>query len=416
MAIAVVLRAAEVKLMEALGAIDNPDDWLAVDFHLNRLLEQYQSDYQIKIAVNLMHDLLKDDDGGIYLLSDRSISVLCRRMERTVLNKLIFQLRYLYMDDPLAYTEAGEENPDFSTMYDLSKRWQDYWELSSRRMAMTARKTTPSPKPVTAAAAKPSPVLEKAVPAAPTPRSATRLGTIEDDLRRVDISGVIRRQPVCAAIIGTPVRRVFDELYMHIAHLRKLLAADADFFSNRWLFKYMTQILDERMIALIRANPDAYMGSPVSLNLNVETLLSSWFAEFDAMVKPAVKVSVVIEVPVVDVFADLSGFSAARQEAQKLGYRVCIDGLTAASFAQLNRERLGADLVKLQWNADVAGDLNTPQNRDLAQVVRQAGSNRVILCRCDNKQAVDFGQALGISLFQGRYLDSLIDPDANIEN
>ncbi len=47
----------------------------------------------------------------------------------------------------------------------------------------------------------------------------------------------------------------------------------------------------------------------------------------------------------------------------------------------------------------------------LIEAVQTTGTNRVILCRCDNRSAVEFGQALGISLFQGRYLDTFSNPD-----
>jgi len=265
--------------------------------------------------------------------------------------------------------------------------------------------------------AKPAAAGNPAEPAiSPGLFSATRLATIEQDLRYADLSRVIHRQSVCAAQPNTPVRRVFDELYIHIAHLRQMLKVDVDFFSNRWLFKYLTQILDERMIALIRHNPTRYLDSPISLNLNVETLLSSWFAEFDAMLKPSAKVSIVIEVPVVDVFADITAFMVAKDEVQKLGYRVCLDGLTSRSFTNIDRSKLGFDLIKVQWNADAASDLKTKENLEFAEAVQRNGINRVVLCRCDNKQAVEYGQALGISLFQGRYLDTLINPASKVEN
>ena len=35
----------------------------------------------------------------------------------------------------------------------------------------------------------------------------------------------------------------------------------------------------------------------------------------------------------------------------------------------------------------------------------------MILCRCDNREAVDFGHSVGIDLFQGRYVENLIVED-----
>jgi len=40
--------------------------------------------------------------------------------------------------------------------------------------------------------------------------------------------------------------------------------------------------------------------------------------------------------------------------------------------------------------------------------VIEAGQARTILCRCENKRAVEMVQQLGIVMFQGRYLDRLL--------
>jgi len=125
-------KVAEVKLLQTLDEIrDRPDNWQSTHFHLSDLLEQYKSEYQVKIAINLIHDLLKGYEGNIFVLNDHSIIVLCYGLEPTLQNKLIFQLRYLYMDDPLAYTDTGHENPAFCTVYQLGRDWDKFFDLCS---------------------------------------------------------------------------------------------------------------------------------------------------------------------------------------------------------------------------------------------------------------------------------------------
>ncbi len=412
----IIQKSAEIKLMELLNLIRDPAGWQAAHLHLNDLLEQYKSEYQFKIAINLIYDMLKSYEGGIYQMVDNSIIVVCDQLDSNVLKKLVFQLRYLYMDDPLSYLENGEENKNFCTLYDLRQGWQDFMDMCSRRMAILVRKNSAPERFERTAAQILNGDLAKETPTARSGFNVARLANVERDLERADIQRVLRRQPICAVSPNMAVRRVFDEMYINITHLRQLLKMDVDFLSNRWLFKYLTQLLDLRMLDLIRQNIMRYTESPVSLNLNVETLISSRFAEFDAMVKPSAKVSIVIEVPVMDVFADISAFHMARREVQRLGYRVCLDGVSVESFLLIDREKFGVDLVKVQWNADIEADLNSKENKDIIKAVSNFGSNRVILCRCDNKEAVQYGQALGISLFQGRYIDNLITPNSKIEN
>lgn len=422
-----VSKDSEVKLVETLNAIaDERGHWQAAHFHLGDLLEEFKSPYQTKIAVNMVGDMLRDYTGGQYVCGDGSLIVLCRDTPQQLVQKLIFQLRYLHMDDPLAYLPDGQENADFCTYYLLERDWQAFYDECTRRMTFVAKRMAPS-QAAAAARARPQPE-ERAAADAPlkldpsgnsvrtSPFSAARLANVESDLTHADLSRAVRRQPVCAVVGNNPARPVFDELYIHIAHLRQMLRADVDFLGNKWLFKYLTQILDERVLFMLRHNPVRYLESPIALNLNVETLMSDWFLDFDAVIKPAVKVSMVLEIHVMDVFSDISAFNYVRSNVQKMGYRVCLDGLNTDSFLQIDRQRLGCDLVKLQWNADLEADLQSEENKALQAAIKNCGANRMILCRCDSKHAIHYGQAMGISLFQGRYLDMMLNPSAKIAN
>lgn len=403
-------RNAEVKLVEALNSVTDPAGWHALHFHLDHLMEQFKSEYQVKIAVNLINDLLKNFDGGVFVLQDTSIIVVCYGLEKALQNKLIFQLRYLYMDDPLAYTDAGQENPAFCNTYDLARDWEQFLDLATRRMALTVRRpgTARAQRIADAIASNISDTDHSAVVSisARENLSVSRLANIERELHHVGMGKVIRRQPVCAVQSGLPVRKVFDELYVHMVNLSEVLSADVDFLSNRWLFRYLTQLLDSRMLDFLKSERDQYLADPVSINLNAETLLSDKFQKFDEALPASAKVGIVLEVPVVDAFADMAGFAIARKEMQRLGYRVCLDGVTTESFNHIQREKLGVDLIKVQWHANVLD--SGVQREDLTSAVKANGSSRVILCRCDNKQAVEFGQSIGIALFQGRYVDTLV--------
>lgn len=415
----VVSREPEAHLIELLQLVEeNPQGWQVIAFHFSKLLEHYRSEYQIKIATNLMNDLLGDRDGAIYLCEDCTIYVMVQNFPRQLADKMIFQLRYLFMDDPLSYTAEGDENQAFTSGYEMESQWQEFMNLCKRRLVMRVRAAQSSSIPRAAAAV----AAGEVAPAVKHKKELLRaftagnLAAIEADMKDVDLSSTIRRQPICAALPETPVRTVFDEMYININHLRQSMGIEVDLLSNRWLFKYLTQILDERMLDAIQRNPIRYLSTPISLNLNIPTLLSSRFAEFDAAIKPSSKVSIVVELQIADVFTDMSAFLLAKDTVQKLGYRVCLDGVSELSLPQIDRQRLGFDLVKLIWNSDSERDIKSAKNQKLAEAIRQCGNNRVILTRCDNKQAVEYGQALGITLFQGRYLDGLVNPKAVVKN
>lgn len=409
----IIARDAEARLVEHIdGLREEATSWRALHFRFARLLEHYKSDYQIKIATNLITDLLKEADGTLFICADCDIFVSAKGVSKAKLEKVVFQLRYLFMDDPLAYTTDGQENMDFCTLYDLSVDWQDYANACKKKLGASAKSGVMETMSHGQTGSARDAIAARRI----KPMTPARLASVEKDLRPADLSRVIRKQPICAAQPGKKIRRVFDELYINISHLRQLIMADVDFTSNRALFRYLTEVLDEKVLELLRRNTNRYFDMPVSLNLNVATLLSDKFAEFDAAIKPSIKVSIVIELQVSDVFSDMEAFLVAKNSVQKMGYRVCLDGLTTDSFLQVNREGLGFDLAKLQWNADAVSDMDSPENQALAAAVKRCGANRVILCRCDTRQALDYGHAMGISLFQGRFLDKVINPDSKVEN
>lgn len=404
-----VTAGAEAKLVEELTDIKgHQQQWNAVYFKFHRLLEHYRSDYQIKIATNLLIDLLKQHKGGMYLFKDTGLVILGDSIPKNLLDKAIFQLRYLFMDDPLAYTADGQENPAFCDSYDLA---DDYDMLSTiARKKMLQGRSIPSETAIVAPSTSHKKTSQQDY------CDASNLYAIEQAIRQMDISPIIRKQPICATVPNMSVRKVFDELYLNIAHLRETLDTHIDILSNRWLFKYLTLIMDQRVLNSLTSQHKHFTANPISINLNVRTLMSEAFLAFDATLKPSAKVSVVLEIQASDVFEDMHAFISARDTAQKLGYRVCLDGLNHHSFAMIDRELLKADLVKLQWNANIKSDIGAEENRAVAMAVQRCGANRIILTRCDNRQAVEYGQAFGISLFQGRYIDELIDPTSQSKN
>ena len=50
-------------------------------------------------------------------------------------------------------------------------------------------------------------------------------------------------------------------------------------------------------------------------------------------------------------------------------------------------------------------------HQQIRNLVRRGGPDRLILCRCDNCEAIDFGISVGINMFQGLYIEKLIAED-----
>jgi hypothetical protein len=208
-------------------------------------------------------------------------------------------------------------------------------------------------------------------------------------------------------VVGNKPTAVFHELYVSIADLESQIVPGVDLSGNRWLFQYLTSVLDRRMLVYL-AEEGERSNRAFSFNMNVATLLSSEFAKFDQRISSNLRGRIVIELQTVDVFSDMAAYMFARDYVVDRGYRICLDGLTHFTAPFVDRTKLAFDFVKIYWTSAM-------QNADLARMTAELKGGgeeqdlaRVILCRCDTQQAVDVGKKIGINLFQGRHIDQLI--------
>ncbi len=237
------------------------------------------------------------------------------------------------------------------------------------------------------------------------------LARVEEALLRADLSNMLRRQAICAIVGRAAPQPIFSELFISIAELRETLLPDVNLASSPWLFQQLTETLDRRVLAMLIKHDDRTVAGDVSINLNVQTLIAPEFLTFDDNLQAGMRGTIVLEVQKVDVFADLGSFLFARDFAHERGYRICIDGVNLESLPFVDRQRLGVDLVKITWTPQMKTGL-LPNGTRLEQYVNRCGPGRSILCRCDDQEAIDFGQSIGITMFQGRHVEGLIVADS----
>ena len=75
--------------------------------------------------------------------------------------------------------------------------------------------------------------------------------------------------------------------------------------------------------------------------------------------------------------------------------------VTASSLPLIQTDKLGVDYIKLIWNDELIHLAQTPQ---FVKAIRQNNPQKIILCHVDDKRAISIGETLGITLFQGYYI------------
>jgi hypothetical protein len=368
----------------------------AVHIHLSGLRPQNRRHHHLRIAANMFESAVAAYEGQLFQLSSADLVLVCKGADVSDLDPAVTKIRYLFSEDPLTREEEGQGDR-FCTWYDLTRDYDNFVQLANNLYAEKEKRRLQAANPAVA-------------PRKPdVPLDPTELGKVVEALKRADLTDVMRRQAVVALLPRQAPLQVFNELYISIADLKKAVAPGVDLASNRWLFQHLTETLDKRMLALVQHGLEASISSRFSLNLNVATLLSPEFLAFDASLKAAARGTLVIELQAVDIFADMNAYLFARDFVRERGYRLCLDGLSHLSVGLIDRAKLGVDLIKIIWSNDMLDDPTGQRHEEVRNFVAALGESRAILARCDSDEGVRLGEALGIRMFQGRHIDTLIE-------
>ena len=376
----------------------------AVHVHLSALQAYNRREHHIRIAANTFEPLVKMHEGQLFVLKNSDLFFIYKSGSQSDVETSLLKLRFLFSDDPLMGDEvqAAGENNAFHTYYDAEKDYPKILAIA-RAMVHAGEEESPAQQQASGKGG-----IQKRQEKG-EPLNPRLLGRVIQSLQRADLSNMVRRQFICALIGKATPQPLFSELFISIADLRETLMPGVNVSASKWLFQHLTETLDRRVLAMLSKTNDHSITGEISVNLNVSTLLSPEFIQFDDSLNAAMRGSVVVELQKVDIFSDLNAFLFARDFAKERGYRICIDGLTHETMPFVNREKLGADMVKLVWQTDLEEKVGQKRIRRLVKEMQAA---RVILCRCDNEAAVTFGQGVGINMFQGRYIENLIAEEA----
>ncbi len=374
-------------------------DRKAVHIHLSGLLAQNRRDHHMRIAGNTFENLVKLMQAQVFTLANSDLMVIYKAQAQDEVESAVVKLRFLFSDDPLVLEEQHNAPGNFSTWYALDREYEILLTLAQKMVQDEAERRTAK----TTQASQANRAAQKPTGSPFTPELLAR---VENSLGQADLANLMRRQAICAMVGKAPPQPVFHELFISIADLRQTLFPSVNVNSSPWLFQQLTETLDRRVLSMLNKHDDRTLEGDISINLNVSTILTPEFLVFDDNVKAGMRGTIVLELQKVDIFADLGAYLFARDFAHDRGYRICIDGLTYHQLPFVDRERLGADLIKLIWDRSL-----TEEKDKKTEALRRIGVTRIIMCRCDDQAAVEFGHSVGITLFQGRHIETLVAGD-----
>ena len=357
----------------------------ALHLHLSRLLPPNREEAKIRIAFRMFETMVDMFRGQMFLLTNNDIMLICKDARLADLDAIVYKLRALFSKDPLTYAEVDGEDR-FVTFYDLESEYDPFFAVCAQLLNEAKKR-----------------LVQNRNAAPVQPLDARNLTKVLERIGVTDIAGVVRRQPCVRFSEKQTAEVAFQEFYMSIMDLQKILAPDVNILANRWLFQHLSQVLDLRVLSVLqdagfRKTPTAF-----SVNLNMATIETQMFRQFEAAIRG--KAGLVVEFQLVDIFNNLDGFFRARDYLRARGHKTVLDGMSPITLQFMDAERYDCDYVKINWSQDMADDVVTAE---LHHALGPLGFQRVILARCDTETSITWGLNQGIHYFQGRFLDSMV--------
>lgn len=361
---------------------------------LSALQAMLRREHHLRLAAAVFDPILRRFDAQLFGLSNGDLMLVTKDVPALELDNLTAKLRGMFADDPMVYS-TGSDGIGFATMFDIKRNPSDFLGLCETILAdaLARHQTIHGPKIKPGARARDADKL-----------TAQALASICEAFEAIEIGPFIRKQSVFAISRAGSVQRMFTDFTVSLPDLQRALAPGIDLMSERWLFRSLVRTIDQRVLAYLRTVDPAAIPASFGISLDVLGLDTESLNTLEAIVQRLSGKRIVICVPHLAAFADLGSYLAAGARLKAMNFSLCLDGLCHHTLPLINRTRLGADFLRMNWSP-MLEQSGTPAAEPLMRGIERAEATRVILKDCDSPTAFNAGRTLGLALFQGKFLD-----------
>jgi hypothetical protein len=369
---------AEKYLIETLArAVKSGSAYKVLYVHISKLKPKNRHPKFVKIIARLFDDLVVAANGTMFMLSNGDLVLLGKEITEKVVEGAVAKLRQSFVTDPIW---ANHSSSEFTHLYQAG----EFQELIKKLEDMQQQ-----------------PIINEALRQIPV--EAGQIEAVKQHLDEMNIVDIIKHQSVLRLDNTRKFHKEFEEFFVAVKDLSRQFDATIDLVGNKWLFLYLTQVLDKKtmysfMFASFQNKP-----KKVSLNLNLSTIFLPEFEEFLQRLS-AEGQTMIAEVQVMDIFNNLAAYRDAKELLHKAGHEILIDATSIEMLQALNIKLLGADSVKLFWHALMEEYNHTDA---LKPLFSEIGTDKLILAKCLDDKALRWGMQCGIRAFQGPYIDAL---------
>ncbi|WP_039459361.1 hypothetical protein [Candidatus Jidaibacter acanthamoebae] len=355
-------------------------------FNLAGLEEQHKNEEHFNIALNVLRDKLSTCVGDIVSFGDGDIFVICNNTNLQQIEEAIFQMRYLFVDDQLAYLSPGIANNNFCQMYDLQSDWSDFFARCEDKIIQAQNDNF---------AFNLSTEIESDI-------ANLLTGCLENSLAEIDMESYTDNSPIWMHSDDDSFKMVIREIEISKNQIRNDLIHTLDFLNNPHLFKYLCDIVDIKLLIRLINEAQGEEGIGCLINISLSTLQSEEFELFDSAIAEVFKKNIIIAFNISEVLENIDEFMDIKNNLQNCGYKVCLNDIDYKIFLLIEAEIFGFDLIKLKFDKILIDQEQEKVLNLLYKKIESLNSTHLILTNCDT-EAFALGKELGIYLFKGKF-------------
>jgi hypothetical protein len=213
--------------------------------------------------------------------------------------------------------------------------------------------------------------------------------------------------------ISARLAPLFRELTFSLTNLTRTPEA-VESLGDPYLFRYFATRMDARMLAHLHEDLEhggkltrgaLRQNLPLHLNLTLEGIVSPDFAR---LVESARRVGARfgVEVSLMEATAEDGMMAYARRLLDMAGFSLVVDGLDYVGLTMTHPGGLNPAYIKLAWSPRLA-EAAPPARAAMEAAIKRIGPERLILHQAESEAALVWGQAHGISRYQGFFLDAV---------
>ncbi len=370
----------EKYLLTALDRVaKNALGYAVLYINISKLKPKNRHPEFVKIIAMLFESIIGAAKGSMYILSNGDIAILSKNITPSEIDEAVKKLRAGLAADPV----LSHDSRDFALVYSFPRDFFSFYGKIEKMVQENKEAETEE-----------LPVKE--------PIEAEDMDKIISTLDDIDMAELVKRQSVMR-VHNNEFTDLMQEFFVAVKDLSRYFGDNKDLVANRWLFQYLTQVLDKKTLAAFASAEITEWPEKISLNLNLSSVFSKEFVEFAKnFLKPAQQI--IVEVQMMDILNNLNLYHEVKDILHKGGHKLLIDSLNPASLSMLNLDKLVPDMIKIFWEPLLVYDTD---NQSLKNAVEYMKPENVILAKCDGSEAMRWGLSYGLNTFQGPYIDEI---------